>query len=116
MLVALLGLAGLAGALPTEPRLPPPPDQPPVDSWPFGVAALLLVAAALVWLRARTRLVPRVRATPEEELAAYAVAFVALLMRLRPHGAGLARTASCSCSPRSTPGSGCRSFGARPDG
>ena len=26
------------------------------------------------------------------------------------------RTASCSCSPRSTPGSGCRSFGARRDG
>ena len=69
-----------AAHFPTEPRLPPPPDQPPVDSWPFGVAVLLLVAAALVWLRARTRLVPRVRATPEEELAAYAVAFVALLI------------------------------------
>jgi peptidase M28-like protein len=80
VLVVLLGLTAAAGALPTEPRLPPPPDQPPVDSWPAGVAVLFLVAAALVWLRARRRLVPRVRATPEEELAAYAVAFVALLL------------------------------------
>jgi Peptidase family M28 len=80
VLVALLGLAAVAGALPREPPLPPPPDQPPVDSWPVGVAALLLVVAALVWLRIRTGLIPRVRATPEEELAAYAVAFVALLL------------------------------------
>jgi hypothetical protein len=80
VLVVLLGLAGAAGALPTEPRLPPPPDQPPVDAWPAGVAVLLLVAAALVWLRARAHLVPRVRATAEEELAGYAVAFVALLL------------------------------------
>ena len=80
VLVVLLGLAGVVGALPTDPRLPPPPDQPPVDAWPAGAAAVFLVAAALVWLRARARLVPRVRATPEEELAAYAVAFVALLL------------------------------------
>ncbi len=80
VLVLLLGLAGAAGALPTDPRLPSPPDQPPVDAGPAGVAALFLVAAALVWLRARARLTPRVRATPEEELAAYAVAFVALLL------------------------------------
>jgi hypothetical protein len=80
VLVALLGLAAAVGALPTEPRLPPPPDQPPVDSWPFGLAAVLVAAAVLVWLRVRTHLVPRVRATPEQELAAYAVAFVALLL------------------------------------
>ena len=79
VLVALLGLAAAAGALPRDPRLAPPPDQPPVDSWPLGLAALLLVAAVLVWLRVRTQLVPRARATPEEDLAAYAVAFVALL-------------------------------------
>ena len=34
---------------------------------------------ALVWLRARARLVPRVRATPENELAGYAVAFLGLV-------------------------------------
>ena len=79
-LLVLLGLAAVVGPLPTGPALPLPPDQPPVDSWPFGLAAALVVAAALVWLRARAHLVPRVRATPEEELAAYAVAFVALLV------------------------------------
>jgi Peptidase family M28 len=80
VLVALVGLAALVGALPDGPSLPPPPDQPPVDSWPFGVLVVLAVVAALVWLRARAALVPRVRATPEEELAGYAVAFVALLL------------------------------------
>ena len=80
VLVALVGLAALAGALPDEPSLPPPPDQPPVDSWPLGVLVVLAVVAALVWLRARAALVPRMRATAEEELAAYAVAFVALLL------------------------------------
>jgi hypothetical protein len=80
VLVALVGLAALGGALPRDPELPPPPDQPPVDSWPFGVLAILAVVGVLVWLRARAGLVPRVRSTPEEELAAYAVAFVALLL------------------------------------
>jgi hypothetical protein len=79
-LLVLLGLAAVVGPLPTGPPLPLPPDQPPVDSWPFGLAAVLAAAAVLVWLRARAHLVPRVRATPEEELAAYAVAFVALLL------------------------------------
>lgn len=79
-LVALLGVAAFAGALPHEPRLPPPPDQPPVDSWPIGLAVVLAAVGVLVWLRARTALVPRARATPEQELAAYAVAFVALLL------------------------------------
>ena len=77
--VVLLGVAALAGALPVSPQLPPPPDQPPVDRWPVGAIALGLIAAALVWLRARARLIPRARARPEEDLAAYAVAFVALL-------------------------------------
>lgn len=38
-----------------------------------------VVVVALVWLRARARLIPRARARPEEDLAAYATAFVALL-------------------------------------
>jgi hypothetical protein len=79
-LLVLLGVAAIVGALPREPRLPPAPDQPPVDSWPVGALAVGAVAAALVWLRVRARLVPRIRATPEEDLAAYAVAFVALLL------------------------------------
>jgi len=76
---ALLGVAALAGALPRGRRLPPAPDQPPVDSWPVGILAIGLLAAALVWLRVRARLVPRIRATAEEDIAAYAVAYVALL-------------------------------------
>jgi Peptidase family M28 len=79
VLVVLLGVAAVAGALPVEPTLPPPPDQPPVDRWPVGAIALGLIVTALVWLRARARLIPRARARPEEDLAAYAVAFVALL-------------------------------------
>jgi hypothetical protein len=80
VLLALLALAAVAGALPREPHLPPPPDQPPVDAWPVGAAVIGVFAIVLVWLRARARLIPRARALPEEELAAYAVAFVALLV------------------------------------
>jgi hypothetical protein len=43
-----------------------------------GAVAIGVVAVVLVWLRARARLIPRVRARPEEDLAAFAVAFVAL--------------------------------------
>jgi hypothetical protein len=80
VLLALLALAAVAGALSREPRLPPPPDQPPVDAWPVGAAVVGILAVALVWLRARARLIPRARARPEEDLAAYAVAFMALLV------------------------------------
>ena len=80
VLLVLLAVAAISGALPREPRLPPPPDQPPVDAWPVGAAVLGVLAVALVWLRARARLIPRARARPEEDLAAYAVAFVALLL------------------------------------
>jgi Peptidase family M28 len=79
VVAALLGVAAVAGALPTEPPLPPPPDQPPLDAWPVGAVTLGVLAVALVWLRARARLIPRARARPEEDLGAYAVAFVALL-------------------------------------
>jgi len=75
----LLAIAALAGALPVSPALPPPPDQPPVDRWPVGAIVVGIVVIALVWLRARARLIPRARARAEEDLAAYAVAFVALL-------------------------------------
>jgi Peptidase family M28 len=79
VLVVLLGAAALLGALPTEPPLPPPPDEPPLDAWPVGAVAIGAVVATLVWLRVRARLIPRAHPTAEEDLAAYAVAFVALL-------------------------------------
>jgi hypothetical protein len=80
VLLVLLGVAAALGALPREPRLPPPPDQPPVDAWPVGAVAVGVVLTALVWLRARARLIPRGRASPEEDLGAYAVAFLVLLV------------------------------------
>ena len=80
VLLLLLGVAAVAGVLPVEPRLPPPPDEPPLDAWPVGVIVLGVIVAVLVWLRARARLLPRVRATPEAELAGYAVAFVGLVL------------------------------------
>jgi hypothetical protein len=80
VLLAHLALAALTGSLPREPSLPPPPEQPPVDAWPVGAAVIGIFAVALVWLRARARLIPRARARPEEDLAAFAVAFLALLL------------------------------------
>jgi hypothetical protein len=79
LLVVLLGVGAVSGALPTEPHLPPPPDQPPLDAWPVGALVIGIVVGALVWLRVRAQLIPRARPTVEEDLAAYAVAFVALL-------------------------------------
>ena len=77
--LVLLGVAAAQARFP-PPQLPPPPDQPPVDAWPVGAIALGVLVVALVWLRARARLIPRARARPEEDLGAYAVAFVALLV------------------------------------
>jgi peptidase M28-like protein len=80
LLLAIVGVASLLGALPREPALPPPPDEPPLDSWPLGLVAILALAAFLVWLRARARALGRAPARAENELAAYTVAFVALLV------------------------------------
>jgi hypothetical protein len=80
VLLAIVGAASLLGALPREPRLPPPPDEPPVDSWPLGLLVVLALAAFLTWLRSRARALGRAPAEPEDELAAYTVAFVSLLL------------------------------------
>lgn len=78
-LLALAAVAALAGALPRTPRLPPPPDEPPVDSWPVAAIAIAVVCVLVVWVRGRTVTERRAAATPETELAAYAVAYVALV-------------------------------------
>ena len=78
--LAIVGAASLVGALPSEPALPPPPDEPPVDSWPLGLLAVLALAAFLVWLRSRARALGRAPVSAEDELAAYTVTFVALLL------------------------------------
>jgi len=80
LLLAIVGIASLFGVLPSEPALPPPPDEPPVDSWPLGLLAALALAAFLVWLRSRARALGRAPVGAEDELAAYTVAFVSLLL------------------------------------
>lgn len=80
LLLAIVGVASVVGGLPRSPALPPPPDEPPLDSWPLGLLAILALVAFLVWLRSRARSLGRAPATAEEELAAYTVAFVALLL------------------------------------
>lgn len=80
LLLAIVGVASLVGGLPRTPALPPPPDEPPLDSWPLGLLAILALVAFLVWLRSRARRLGRPAATAEEELAAYTVAFVSLLL------------------------------------
>jgi hypothetical protein len=80
LFLLIVGVAAIAGILPREPRLPPPPDQPPLDSWPLGLLAILVLVAFVTWLRSRSRQLTRRPAYPEEELAGYTVAFVALLL------------------------------------
>ena len=101
VLVALLGLAAVAGALPT--RAAAPAAAGPAAGRRTGRSASLVARRR----RRRARLAPRAargsspacRATPEEELAAYAVAFVALLRRLRPRRRSSPRTAWSSSLP-----------------
>ncbi|HET6682988.1 MAG TPA: M28 family peptidase [Gaiella sp.] len=80
LLLAIVGIAAVVGGLPHSPALPAPPDEPPLDSWPLGLLVILALVAFLVWLRSRARRLDRSPATAEQELAAYVVAFVSLLL------------------------------------
>ena len=73
-----VGLGALAGVFPLGSALPPPPDSPAVTNWPIAGLALVALVAALGWLRARRVLTPQNPAAPEEVLAGYAVALLAL--------------------------------------
>jgi hypothetical protein len=73
-----VGLGALAGVFPRGSAIPPPPDSPAVTDWPVvGLIAVGLLAL-LGWLRARRVLAPVRPAQPDEVLAGYAVALVAL--------------------------------------
>lgn len=72
-------VAAVAGALPRDTDLPPAPDLPPLDTWPFATLAILALVAAGAWLRERALLAPRGAASEDEVLAGWTVALVALL-------------------------------------
>ena len=71
-------LFALSGAWPHAPAVPLPPDAPPATHWPIGALLGLLVLAALGWIVARARLVPRRPVAPNEELAGTTAALLAL--------------------------------------
>jgi hypothetical protein len=58
--------------------IPPPPDSPAVTDWPVTGLLFLGALAVLGWTRARHALRSDVSPTPEETLAGYAVALLAL--------------------------------------
>ncbi|HSR24484.1 MAG TPA: M28 family peptidase, partial [Candidatus Eisenbacteria bacterium] len=72
---ALFELFALAGAWGSGPARP---LDPAGTRWPFWSLAGFLVLIALLWHVARSRLVPRRPATPEEQLAGTTAALVAL--------------------------------------
>ncbi|MGI8974494.1 MAG: M28 family peptidase [Gaiella sp.] len=75
--IAIVFVLALGGALPIGGK-PPPPDEPPVDAWPLGAVIAAIAVGLLAWLRERALLLPRRRATEDEELAGFCVTFVAL--------------------------------------
>jgi hypothetical protein len=74
----LVGLGALVGVFPRGSAIPPPPDSPAVTDWPVPGLLCIGALAALGWVRAHGRLKPAVPPAPEEVLAGYAVALVAL--------------------------------------
>ena len=74
----LIGLGALAGVFPRGSAIPPPPDSPAVTDWPVAGLTVLGVLALLGWWRAHRALAPVAPAVPDEVLAGYAVALVAL--------------------------------------
>jgi hypothetical protein len=71
-------LFALTGIWPDAPTVPLPPDSAPATNWPIGGLLGLFVLAALGWLVARARLVPRRPASATEELAGTTAALLAL--------------------------------------
>ncbi len=70
----------LLGAWPSGAARAPSPGTPVADDWPVTALALLLAILLFGWVLARRRLVVRRAVTPEEELAGYTVALLALLV------------------------------------
>ena len=74
----VFGLLVLAGFWPGGSRRPLFPESHAAGSWEVFPLVVLAAAALGGWLVARERLLPRRRATPEEELAGHTAALLAL--------------------------------------
>ena len=68
----------LLGAWPDAPARPLAPETAAATQWPWVPLAILAVLAAVAWLVARDRLLPRREVMRSEELAGYTVAFLGL--------------------------------------
>jgi Peptidase family M28 len=71
-------LFALAGAWPTAPSVPLPPDASPGTNWPVIALIALFVLLGVGWLVTRQRLIPRRPASATEELAGATAALLAL--------------------------------------
>jgi hypothetical protein len=70
----------LLGAWPTGVPRPPNPATATAGDWPAWALVGLLVVVGIGWVLSRPRLAVRRPVTPEEEIAGYTVALVALLV------------------------------------
>ena len=75
---AIFELFALAGAWPSAPSVPLPPDTPPATSWPVLALGGFAVLSLLGWVVARTSLAPRRPIGSSEELAGTTAALLAL--------------------------------------
>jgi hypothetical protein len=74
----LFELFALAGVWPKGAARPPDPSSAAATDWPLLGLAGLAVLVGTAWFIGREPLLPRRRATPEEELAGYTAALLAL--------------------------------------
>jgi hypothetical protein len=74
----MIGVGAIAGVFPRGSAIPPPPDSPAVTNWPVAGLAVIGLFVALGWWRARRVLAPAASPVPDEVLAGYAVALLAL--------------------------------------
>ncbi len=75
---AVVGAGAVVGVFPRGSSIPPPPGSPAVSNWPTAGLLVLGGLIAAGWWRARRRLVASTPPRPDEELAGYAVALLAL--------------------------------------
>jgi Peptidase family M28 len=75
---ALFAVFGFFGAWPGGSPRPPAPESEIARNWPITAFGALAAVSALAWLVPRERLLPRRPPGPEDELAGYTAALLAL--------------------------------------